>query len=463
MAATGQYTGGTPTSVGYLSTTAFDPVLRDAIAPSIRSLVNEQYPGFKYFKARTNDPWEGEGAGRRLVLTLETALNGAVGFIPEGSAIFGAGKGAYSNHELRQKYFYAVMALTGQVIKATKNTRGAIVSALTRETKGVVRRSLLEFQRCLWGNGTGILCQRTNALASTTVNLVTTYGSNFPTSTRHLLKGTQVMWGSIAQLATNTAPYCNGYGVITSVDSASQFTVGSVVGNNPAANDFFVTGGGTALMLYDPLATGIHRGVEFMGLRGFGNRYRGTGTPAATTHDPSLIQGLVGAGTTPDWNGQVLDLVDGANATHVLTEEDLIRACDQAFNETGNPLNTWFMTAEVRRQLLAALLVDRSFVNPGGTFQGGAKKDGVKFDAGYGQVEIVVDRLAFPNEIVMIDPDCFFYSWSQPAAWWDADGRILRMTPGSRKDEVEGMYYTYGEMGTLDRRQIMRVRDISAT
>jgi len=461
MAGSGQYTGGSPTAVGYLSTTAFDPLLRDVIAPAITSLINEQFPGFKYFKAKKNDPWEGEGAGRRLLMTLETALNGAVGFIPEGGAIFGAGKGAYSNHELRQKYFYAVMALTGQVMSASKNAKGSLATAFSRETKGVVRRSLLELERGLWGNGTGILCARAAAGgASLTVNLLTTYGSDYPTDTRGIVKGTQVMWGTEAQLAATVAPYCDGYGQVSAVNSATQFTVTLTAGNQPASGDFFVTGGGTATPLTVlPTVAGVYVGNEFMGLRGFGNRYRGTGAPAATTHDPSYLQGLTGAGTMAEWNGQVLDLNAGV-ATHLLIEDDLIRAADQAWNETGVALNTWFMRTEVRRELLKTLVTDRSFVNTGGVYKGGMAENGVKFNAGYGDIEMVVARLCFPNEIVMLDPSCFWYSWSQPAKWWDADGRVLRMTPGARKDEVEGMYYTYGEMGTKDRRQILRLRDI---
>ena len=104
-------------------------------------------------------------------------------------------------------------------------------------------------------------------------------------------------------------------------------------------------------------------------------------------------------------------------------------------------------------------MTDRRYVNKD-SFKGGVGKNGLAFASTYGDAELVIDRHAFPHEITMIDPAYFWYSWSQPAGWWDLDGRILRMG-STRKDEVEALYRMYGNMGTRDRRRIFRLRDIA--
>jgi|GEM_PF-5973011 len=452
MAVLGTYTGGTGTWGRPLGSTGGEALLKDFTAKEIESMVVANADGFKYFKHRTKDAWDLKT--RRVVGTVETAINGAFGAVPEGGTLPAPGASAWRNWEARAAFLYVTMAITSQMLKISKNRQGSIADAYTAENKNVVKKMINELNRCLWGNGTGVLFKSAQALPGLTVDIDTTYGANYPTSTKHLLEGSRVMWGTEAQLAGTggNQTYCDGYGYIDSITDVDTVVVVKTAGNDPAANDYFIGGENNHAPLV--LQSGaIYTGIEPQGFRGVANR------GGNTTHDNSTFEGIPGS-SVAKWNAQLYEPGGGAAQTETLTEKLLLGVCTRFYNGIGEYPTLMWLDPAVWRELFDSTEADRRYVNVT-RINSGLKEDALMFTGPKGDIEMAVDRLAFPGEIVLMRPEAFGYSEMEPMGWWQDDGRIARTI--SRTPQIEQWFQWWGQFVCTNRKKIMRFRDIIAT
>jgi len=446
-----QYQPASSNYAGILATGYMDALLKDVLAPGIKSLVTLHTEAYKMFKEKgTPNDWD--LAGRRLVMTLETALNGSYGGVAENATLPTPSRSAHRQHELYAKYVYSGFGLTGQIKAASKKGKGALKTALKTESKSMVKAISHHGQRQFWASGTGIL-GKVASYGGTSITLDTTYqtaagAGGWPTNTRHFIKGMDVCWGTTGEI--NGAATQSGYATVDGITSNTVVLLTGVTGTNPATNDYICMG--------DNAYTSFNG--EFMGLRGMANLGSNYVDPETgnANFDPDSLQSLNGSSDETQWNGEYIQLNSGTVGVN-LAIDHIELAVDKFYNENAEYPDCMFMSSDVKREYTKLLRPDVRFAPQ--QLQGGQKS--ISFSSDGGDIPIKIDRFCWENEIVFMKKGEYWYSYMQPFGFISTglNGGIMRQT--TRKDNEEAFYGAYGNFGTSNRRCVLRLRDINAT
>jgi len=427
MAILGQSTGAAAEYGGVVGTSYVEALLRDIVGKSIEKQINLATPSLDVFKSHT-DGW----SGRRYRAPLEVGINGSFSAVEEGGTIIGADRMEYTEYEVLSKYVYSQMALTGQVMNATRDQRGAVKQALSLESDGIVRSFSHQMQRMFWGNGVGYLALADGG-TTTTVTMDTGATFPIPTDTRHLLTRMKVAWGTAGQLAANAY---DGYGYISAIDSASTFTVTVTGGNDPADLDLFVMG--------DLNVNSLNK--EFMGMG-----LIGANAGALQAVDPASY---------PTWKGGLLQANGGAGVGVNLTQDLMLRAVNKFVNVNGCPPTAIMAHYNIQNEYIKTISPDQRYAPQ--KMLGGFKT--MAYAAGAGDVMWIWDRYAPYNRMYFLKPESFRYGWWKKPGWittGNAGGQIMRFVPNG--DQAVGIYGAYGNFYTRNRQHALALTEVNAT
>lgn len=427
MAVLGQGTGAAAQYGGVVGTSYVEALLRDIVGKSIEKQINLATPSLDVFKSHT-DGW----SGRRYRAPLEVGVNGSFSAVEEGGTIIGADRMEYTEFEVLAKYIYAQMALTGQVMNATRDDRGAVKRALSLESDGIVRVFAHHLQRQFWGNGAGYLC-KAKAGSTTTVNMDTAATYPIPTDTRHLLERMKVAWGTAGELAGNAN---NGYGTIASITDNDTFVVTKTGGTDPDGADLFVMG--------DNSVNSLNK--EFMGMGLIGENTGNLQSVNVTTY--------------PRWKAGLLEANGGGGVGVNLTQDLMLRANNKFNNINGKPPTCIIAHYNMQNEYIKTISPDQRYAPQ--TMKGGYKT--IQYAAGAGNMMFVWDRYAPYNRLYFMIPEDFRYGWWQKPGWittGNAGNQIMRFVPDG--DQAVGIYGAYGNFYTRNRQCSLALTEVNAT
>jgi hypothetical protein len=173
--------------------------------------------------------------GRRAVLSLHVARNSGVGARAEGGSLPSAGNQAYAQEQIKLKYNYARITLTGPIMRAMKSDKGSFTRALESETKGATNDLKRDINRQLWGTSDGVIIKTAVTTASTTLNFAATSTTS---QLRQLEPGMIIDTGAATPFTTTTGT------TIVSVNVAAKTAVVSPAITTAAGDSVVRTGSG---------------------------------------------------------------------------------------------------------------------------------------------------------------------------------------------------------------------------
>jgi len=137
--------------------TVFDKALKDFYHGDIVDYINNEH------KMRDMFAKKGSGAvsadGRQVVTAAHVGRNQGVGSIGENKTLPLAGNEEIVNFSIPFRWTYGRVSFTGQVIKASKTSKGAFTDVMTFAMENVKNNIGRQINRALWGYGVGILAR----------------------------------------------------------------------------------------------------------------------------------------------------------------------------------------------------------------------------------------------------------------------------------------------------------------
>jgi len=145
-----------------VTTTTFDNVLKDDYQGLLRDQINLETSAFFNKVEQTEKNIEG---GKRVVKDAPYGVNGGFAAGTESGANPVSGGNKYAQFISGIKDLKGVIRFTDKVMKASKTSKAAFISAFDAETNGIKKHAQMSYGRMAYTDGTGLLtlCGATNA------------------------------------------------------------------------------------------------------------------------------------------------------------------------------------------------------------------------------------------------------------------------------------------------------------
>lgn len=346
--------------------------------------------------------------GKNFTIPVHYGRNEGIGARADGGTLPTAGNQGYHETIVPMKYLYGRIKLTGPSIKAAKTNEGAFMRAVESEMKGITRDLKSEFNRMLYGDGTGALtvCGTTNA--STTVVVA---------STAKLRVGMPIDV------------------IVTADGSTSTGAVGRTVASIASATTFVISGAAITTDNTFSVYRAGSRNLEIMGLSGIVAT-----TGALQNIDPS---------TYAWWKANVSS---NSGTNRALTELMMQTALDTVETVGDGKITAIYASYGVRRAYQALLQTDRVYQNV------------MKFDGGFSALEynglpLFADKDCPANTLFFVDEDKLKFYRMSDFEFMEDDGSVLSRVSG--EDAYEAVLYKYAEFGTSARNAHYALKDIT--
>ena len=395
----------------------FDLALRIDYLPVIRQqLENSTY---LLSKLRRN---ERDVSGREWKQVAHYFRNSGVGGGSETS-LPTAGQQKYENPTGNVKYNRGRIQVSGPVMAASRDNKGAIVRALESEIKGVTRDLKKEINYQLHNDGTSRRCLVNGDPGSETSTLtVDTPGSQY-------LSDGMV----IDIIADDTGVATDTDITITTVDSNTSCTT-SALDTATADDDWVIRANshdGAGILPTDS--------YEMMGIKGIVDD--STYVTTLNTIDRSAAAWWKCSTHTNDSNG-------GTNRDMTLP---LIQASITAVEKNGGKTNLILSDHSIRDAYAALVIADKRFVNT-------LNLDGGFKALEYNEIPWVADVDCLPNTVYFIDTEHLEIMQMSGWDWMDKDGAVLSRVADS--DAYEAVLYWYADLASDRPRAHSFLRDV---
>lgn len=399
--------------------TYFDAALKIDYLPVVRSQLNNDK--ILTSKIARN---ERDVVGKEWRGVAHYGRNSGIGSGSETGALPTAGYQAYANPYGSVKYIRGRIQVSGPVMEASKNDKGAIVRALASEIQGVTEDMKKEVNYQLFNDGTAVRAVL-NGDPGTEVTL-TLDGV-----------GTRYLWDGmhIDILDPAGAETTNGLNLtITSVDSATQATLSAAADADVADNDVITRAGATNNTTGSSFVS-----YEMMGLKGIVD----DGTYVTTLHNLSRS-------SYAWWKCSTFTGDDNSGTKRDLTLE-LMQSAVSAVEANGGKVNLIVCDHAIRDAYAALVIADKRFPNT------------MKLDGGFAALEfngiaLVPDADCQPNTMYFLDTDHLQIMQMADWNWMDKDGAVLSRVAGY--DAYEAVLYWYADLTTDKPRAHSFLRDI---
>ena len=400
------------------SLTNFDEALRIDYLPVIRKQLNNST--ILLNKIRRN---ERDVSGREWKGVVHHQRTAGVGSGSE-TALPTAGNQEFKNPYGSVKYIRGRIQVSGPVMKASRDDKGAIVRALEAEIKGVTEDLKKEVNYQFFNDGTAVRC-----LVNTDPTTGTTLTVDNPSS-MYLWDGMVIdIFGS----ADGDGALNDESVTITTVDSSTQCTVSASLDAAIDDNDFIVRHGAA----YDAGST--VGSYEMMGLKGIVD----DATYVTTLHNLSRS-------TYPWWSCSTHSSDDNSGTARDLTL-DLMQASISAVEKNGGKTNLIVCDHATRDAYAALVIADKRFVNT-------LDLDGGWKALEYNGIPIVADADCPPYTMFFLDTDHLQIMQMGDFDWMDKDGAVLSRVADS--DAYEAVIYWYADLTTDRPRAHSFLRDV---
>lgn len=405
-----------PTSLSTLTA-----VTKEVYEGKLRAQFNEEVVLLKRIERNGNGSTITTTVGGKYVtFPIKVYRNNGLGFRREGENLPKAGNQGTAPVQVRLKYGYASVELSGQSIRLIDKDFQSFISALDMEMEGVKNDTAKDLNRQMYGDGTGQIAVTSTAGAATTITITS--------GIQWLQVQELVDVYTAAALAADSAPKFTSV-LITAVDEAAGTATIS-------ASQTFAAG--------DVLVRAGNANREITGLKAIVNN--------------SGILYNVDPASYPIWKS-VVDANSGTNRP--LSESAMIRNV-HAVRKNGGKTSLLLSNLGVQRAYWNLLVQARRFSNVK-DFAGGYS--GLTFTTDQGEVPMVADVDAPYNTIYGISESNIRLYRDADWDWMDFDGSMWDRVPGSVAGTIKDAYaasmFSYLDIGTDRRNAHWVMKDIT--
>jgi len=395
----------------------FDAALKIDYLPVIREQLNNS--SILLNKVQRN---ERDVTGKEWRMTAHYARNSGVGAGSE-TALPTAGNQAYLNPYDTVAYNRARIQVSGPVMKASRNDKGAIIRALDSEIQGAVRDAKKEVNYQLHNDGTSRRCLVNGDPGTGTTLTVDAPGTNY------------LYDGMIVDIiADDTGVATDTDVTISTVDSATACTVSAALDTGIADNDWVIRADS-----HDGAGITPSDSYEMMGIKGIVD----DATYVTTLHN-------VSRSSYAWWKCSTFTNDDNSGTNRDLTL-DLIQEAISAVEKNGDNVNLIISGVDLRDAYASLLVADKRFVNT-------LDLDGGFKALEYSGIPWVADTDCQPNTIFFLNTDRLFLMQMSDWDWMDEDGAVLSRVSGS--DAYEAALFWYSDLATDRPRSHSFLRDV---
>lgn len=385
----------------------FDAALKIDYLPVIREQLNNETILLATIQRNERDV-----SGKNWYLTAHYQRNSGIGSGAE-TALPTAGNQAFANPYGSVRYTRGRVQVSGPVMAASRDDKGAIVRALEAEIQGVVRDLKKEINGQLFRDGTSIRAYVNGDPGTGTTLTVDTPGTNY------LFDGMviDILGNDDGDGATNDSDV-----VISTVDSTTQVTVSAALDTNIDDNDYVVMANST-----DGAGVLPSDSYEMMGLKGIVD----DSTYVTTLHNLSRS-------SYAWWKCSTHSTDDNSGTNRDLTT-DLMQASVTAVEKNGGRVNLILCDHSLRDAYVGLLTPDKRYVDT-------MELDGGFKAIAFNGIPLVPDSDCPPNTMFFVDTDHLFIMQMGDWDWMDKDGSVLSRVSGS--DAYEAAVYWYADLAT---------------
>ena len=385
----------------------FDAALKIDYLPVVREQLENSTYLFSKLKRNERDV-----SGKRYQMTAHYARSSGVGSGAE-TDLPTAGNQGYLNPYDNVKYHRGRIQVSGPVIKASKDDKGAMVRALESEIKGITRDLKKEMNFQVHNDGTSRRCVVNGDPSTGTTLTVDGPGTNY------LFEGMliDILGIDDGDGATNDSDV-----VISSVDSSTEVTVSAALDANIDDNDWVVRANST-----DGAGVLNTDSYEMNGIKGIVD----DATYVTTLHNLSR-------GTYNWWKCSTYTNDDNGGTNRDLTL-DLIQEGVSAVEKNGGTVNLIVSSHDLRDAYAALVVADKRFVNT-------LDLDGGWKALEYSGIPWLADVDCWPNTVFFLDTSHLQFFQMSGWDWMDKDGAVLSRVSGS--DAYEAVLYWYADLGS---------------
>jgi hypothetical protein len=390
--------------MGQATMAAFDAILKEVYGPRIENQLQNEVVAAKRLERTSEGVVETVG-GKYVDFPIRVGRNTGIGNRKENEALPTAGSQQYAEVHVPLTYAYATWRVTGQLIELAEKNYQAFSSALDEEMEGVKTDAMKDYNRQIYGNGTGLLAS------------VTADGAN-----------------------TVTVDNIQYLEIGMTIDIRTRSTGASVA----AARNITAINETTKVVTYDgaDVAATANEGLYRVDNFASGTSRELSGFDVIDS-DTLILHGLDPA-VQPKWKATVKNNPAGAGTLRPLSEGIMIETAD-AVRTKGGKTTVIFGGLGVRRAYFNLLVQQRRYTDTK-EFAGGFQ--GLAFNYGT-EIPMVEDVDAKPNKMYFQDEKKMKIFRNREWHWGDTDGTVIKWVSGY--DAWTGFLKQYSELGTTQR------------
>jgi hypothetical protein len=394
--------------------TALSAILKEVYEGRIESQLQNEVVAAKRIERSSDGVVETVG-GKYVDFPIRVGRNAGIGNRLENEALPTAGSQAYAAPHIPLTYCYGRVRLTGQLIELAEKNFQSFASALDSEMEGVKDDAAKDYNRQLYGNGTGLLA----SVTADGVNTVTVDNIQY------------LEVGSFVDIRTRST------GAAIAVQR-----------NITAINET------TRVVTYDgaDVAATANEGLYREGNFAAGTSRELSGFDLIIS-DTLVLHGIDPA-VQPKWKASVINNPAGAGTLRALSEGIMIAAADTVRVKGGGKPTVIFTGLGVRRAYFNLLTQQRRYTDTK-NFEGGFQ--GLAFNYGT-EIPVVEDVDCKPNTMKFVNEKALKIYRNRSWHWGDTDGTILKWVSGF--DAWEGFMKQYSEFGTSHRNAHAALNDL---
>jgi hypothetical protein len=392
--------------------TTVSALTKEIYEGTLRLQLNDEMTTLKRV-TRTSDGVTSEVGGKYVTFPIHVTRNPGIGARLEMEQLPTAGNQGTLAARVLLKYLYGAVRLSGQTLKLASKNPQAFVSALDLEMQGLKRDLGVDFNRQVYGNGTGAIATITTVVTSTTF-VVKWNGA--------------LQMGAIVDVYDSTGVTQKATGrTITAITGTTGVTI-SGANITTAVGDIIVRTG----------SVGLATLVTQREITGFGAILQSSGALYNVTDS--------------QWTANI-DANGGTNRP--LSEGLMINMVD-TIRSRGGLVTALFTNLGVRRAYFNLLSQQRRFTNSQ-KFDGGFS--GLAFTTDQGDIPMVVDTLCPPNSLKFINEGELKIYQEEDWSFMDEDGSMWIRVTGF--DAYDATMFKYCELGTHRRNTHGDLQDLT--
>lgn len=393
--------------------TTVDNILKEVYEGDVNDQLNSDVIALKRIE-RSSEGVTHHVGGKYVRFPIRTKRNHGIGARAENTPLPQAQTQGYADAQVKLKYQYGSIELTGQAMELADKDYQTFASALDQEVEGLKEGLRVDQGRQVYGTNLGVMGVATAIGTTTTfvlpnefagyleIGMIVDVHANTSAVGAEVTRGLAVEITNISEGATNTT-----------------VTFGTALSAATAVGDMIVRAGN-----FNKEITGLQQIVSDTG--------------AIYNINPT---------TTPVWKSTVRS---NSGTLRALSEGLMIETVDTIRRRGGGQPTVIFCSLGVRRAYFNLLVQQRRQTNTQ-EFTGGFR--GLAFTTDNGDIPLVSDKDCQPNRMYFVNEKQLKLYNAGDWSFMDRDGSRWqrKITSAGKFDAYEATMYQYQELGTHQR------------